>query len=350
MNVYKLTEQQVAEWVERLISASTVYGVQQRHERFVFAPLKRAGDLRLDYDVTILPPKKFFLPTKEEILAFQSPEKYRSLWPQEPFVLLGVHPYDFVAIRQLDQLFARDNCDEHYLTRRRLATIVVSDVQRVSENVFAGCVNTAVVNEGFDGLLTLIGDAYLLELCGEKGESLGAALPVRQPATAADLAERHKVWEENQQRLRRHQLKVPLEKIGQLLQESYEHPVWEEKAGLCYSCGSCNLVCPTCYCFDVRDETDWSLQSGVRYRTWDGCLLQDFAVVAGGHNFRASRAARYRHRYYRKGLYVPEVIGELACVGCGRCVTACTAKIANPVEIYNRLQEEPYHDSSPEQD
>ena len=34
------------------------------------------------------------------------------------------------------------------------------------------------------------------------------------------------------------------------------------------------------------------------------------------------------------------MIGEIACVGCGRCVTACTAKIANPVEVYNKLVEE----------
>jgi len=30
---------------------------------------------------------------------------------------------------------------------------------------------------------------------------------------------------------------------------------------------------------------------------------------------------------------------QIACVGCGRCITACVTKIANPVEIYNRLAE-----------
>ena len=32
--------------------------------------------------------------------------------------------------------------------------------------------------------------------------------------------------------------------------------------------------------------------------------------------------------------------GQIACVGCGRCITACTAKIANPVEVYNRSWKE----------
>lgn len=130
------------------------------------------------------------------------------------------------------------------------------------------------------------------------------------------------------------------EDIPTLLEAGMNHPVWEEKAERCYSCGSCNLVCPTCYCFNVRDEFDWDMESGRRVREWDGCMLASFAAVAGGHNFRSSKTARYRHRYLRKGLYAPRrVTNEISCVGCGRCITACTAKIANPVDVFNRLLE-----------
>ena len=90
----------------------------------------------------------------------------------------------------------------------------------------------------------------------------------------------------------------------------------------------------------MQDEVNWDLKTGCRYRAWDGCLLENFATVAGDHNFREKRANRFRHRLYRKGKYVPgKIDGEIACVGCGRCITACTAKIANPVEIYNELME-----------
>ena len=94
---------------------------------------------------------------------------------------------------------------------------------------------------------------------------------------------------------------------------------------------------PIIQCVDVFLRV---LQKGERRRVWDGCILSEFAAVAGGHNFRRHRTDRYRHRYYRKGKYVPEKIGEIACVGCGRCITACTANIANPVEVYNRLVHE----------
>jgi ferredoxin len=83
------------------------------------------------------------------------------------------------------------------------------------------------------------------------------------------------------------------------------------------------------------------MKSGRRFRQWDGCLLEPFAVVTGNHNFRKNRSERFRHRLYRKGLYVPAKIGgQLACVGCGRCVRACLPDIANPIAVYNRILED----------
>ena len=132
---------------------------------------------------------------------------------------------------------------------------------------------------------------------------------------------------------------VDMRYMPEILGESYDNLVFEATARRCFSCGSCNLVCPTCYCFDVQEDVDWSMSKGERYRKWDGCMLTDFAAVAGGHNFRRRSEDRYRHRYYRKGQFIHDRYGDIACVGCGRCITACTANIANPVEIYNRLLE-----------
>ena len=122
-----------------------------------------------------------------------------------------------------------------------------------------------------------------------------------------------------------------------LLRGAFDNPIWAEKAQKCLSCGSCNLVCPTCYCFDVKDEVDISLKSAERYRVWDGCLMEDFAKVAGDENFREDRLQRYRHRFYRKGMYLFDKYGLIACVGCGRCASACLSDIADPVAVYGTL-------------
>jgi sulfhydrogenase subunit beta (sulfur reductase) len=340
MSVKKLSPEALDSWVDACIKRQSVFGVQAKDDRFAFGPLERAADLRLDYDVTILPPKKYLQPPTEVILKFSRGTGYESVSEVEPFVIFGIHPYDLAAIAQMYMVFSADHSDMHYLNRRENATLVAVDVQKASLNVFAGCMGTAVVEEGFDILITKLQDSFIVEVQTEKGQALLQLAGEVQDATDEDLQQRRQVQEDNKRILMKHELKVAPGDLPSLLSEAQEHPLWREKAEFCYSCGSCNLVCPTCYCFDVEEDVTWSLSEGKRCRKWDGCMLTNFATVAGEHNFRRRKEDRYRHRYYRKGQYIHDRYGDIACVGCGRCITACTANIANPVEIYNRLLED----------
>jgi ferredoxin len=201
---------------------------------------------------------------------------------------------------------------------------------------------TATVKAGFDALLTDIGDAFLMESASPKGDNLMAKAKEAVDADAKDIEKRQKVWAENEKRLNKHKLQCEAAYLPKLLERAYNHPVWEEKARTCFGCGSCNLVCPTCYCFNVQDDVCWDFMNGKRQRCWDGCLLDGFTKVAGEHEFRKKRQDRFRHRLYRKAKYVPEKINSelMACVGCGRCVRACLPDIANPINVYNRLIED----------
>ncbi|MCK5627948.1 4Fe-4S dicluster domain-containing protein, partial [Candidatus Bathyarchaeota archaeon] len=143
----------------------------------------------------------------------------------------------------------------------------------------------------------------------------------------------HEIYAKAQQKL-----DFSPDRIPGLLEKNYEErEFWEEHAEKCLACGSCVLVCPTCYCFDVKDQPNLSLNKGERIRTWDGCLLEDFAKVASGENFRATRLSRYRHRYFKKGKYLFDRFGFISCVGCGRCSSNCLPDIANPVTLFNDL-------------
>ncbi|MDO8302534.1 MAG: 4Fe-4S dicluster domain-containing protein [Sedimentisphaerales bacterium] len=339
MTIKKLNKEVFKKFIETLIGSGTkVLGVQAKGERFAFKTLKRAEDLRLDYDVTILPPKKYFLPQVEPLLNFTVGEGYQACVSSEPFILLGVHPYDMIAINQTDTLFSQDEYDTHYMARRTAATIIACDVQTPSKNVFASSMGTATVKEGYDILLTDIGEAYLADAATVKGMQLLATITGAVDANDGDLKKREAVWQKNQKTLDKHHLNCTPSDIPALLEKAYTHPVWEEKAKTCFSCGSCNHVCPTCYCFDVQDDVNWDMKTGTRCRAWDGCMLDAFTKVAGDHTFRKNKADRFRHRLYRKGKYVPAKIGgQIACVGCGRCVGACVPDIANPAAVYNRL-------------
>jgi ferredoxin len=323
-----------------LLQDHRVYGPQAKGERFAYERLCSPADLRLDHDVTMLPPQKYLLPPREPLVSFTRSGDFQPVMNAEPLVLFGVHPYDVAAIAQMDRYFTQDNPDIHYLARRKNVTIVACDVQAPSQDVFAACMGTATVHEGFDVLLTLVGDTYVAESRTSAGDALLAAAGQLPEADAMNLARREQVWLDAEKLLSRHKLRCKPQDLPALLEKSYEHPVWKQKSDTCFSCGSCVMVCPTCFCFDVQDEMNWDLCSGTRCRHWDGCLLAEFAMVAGGHNFRRQREQRYRHRFYRKGKYLPERCGFVGCVGCGRCVGACVAKIANPVELYNSLLED----------
>mgnify|MGYP001617326516 CR=1 FL=1 len=62
MTVKKITKSDFAGFVDALIATARTIGVQAKGDRFDFAPLESAKNLRLDYDVTLMPPKRFFLP------------------------------------------------------------------------------------------------------------------------------------------------------------------------------------------------------------------------------------------------------------------------------------------------
>jgi sulfhydrogenase subunit beta (sulfur reductase) len=338
----KLSAESLCKLVDKLIAGPVkVMGVQARGERFAFDRLKNAADLRLDYDVTILPPKKYFQPQAETLCTFTH-EEYRSALDVEPMIIIGIHPYDMAAINQMDVIFSQDEYDLHYMGKRLNATIIAVDVARPSKHVFASSMGTAVVHEGYDMLLTDVGDGFIADAPTVRGKQLLGKAHDAAEVSDDDLKKREAVWQRNLKELNMHPLHCKSSELSALLNDStYNHPVWEEKAAKCFSCGSCNTVCPTCYCFDVQDDVDWDLRSGKRLRAWDGCLLRDFTRVAGDHVFRKTPADRFRHRLYRKAKYVPGKIGgEIACVGCGRCVGACVPDIANPVEIYNRIHDD----------
>ena len=338
MSVKKLSENALMNFVDGILATDKVEGVQAKGDYFEFAPLKSAKDLRLDYDVTILSPKKYLQPPVETMMTYEADGSFKSQFDEEKLVLLGVHPYDVIAISQMDRIFSQDNYDNYYMNRRNNATIIACDVATPSKNVFASSMGTAVADKGYDILLTKIGDDYLADAATEKGQALLAKAGNAVDATDADIKARQQVWDKNKEALNNHKLNCKPSELSALLEKSYDHPIWQENAEKCFSCGSCNQVCPTCYCFNVSDSINWDLKTGTRDRAWDSCMLEGFSKVAGDHEFRAKQADRLRHRLYRKGKYVAAKLdGEVACVGCGRCVAACLPDIANPVNVYNKL-------------
>lgn len=342
MSLQILEKKDLLPFLENLMSSMEVVGVKEKVAgKYEFAVLDSPTQLCLDYDVTVLPPKKYLLPPRETIFQFQIGQgtTCTPVFEEKPRAIVGIHPYDLKAICQLDRIFSDGQKDEHYLARRRNTVIIGIDIKKASPYAFCKSMNSALAREGFDLWLTDIGDKYVITLGTEKGQEILNKNARTRTATKEEVAKKEEIQEKIPYLFSLNTVNTPYEELPKLLEAHKESKLFSELAEKCLSCGSCNLVCPTCYCFDVQDDLAINLSAGERFRQWDGCLLTDFAVVATGENFRKNRAERIRHRIFRKGKYIYEKYGEHGCVGCGRCASACLPDIANPVEIFNRLKE-----------
>jgi NAD(P)H-flavin reductase/NAD-dependent dihydropyrimidine dehydrogenase PreA subunit len=331
-------------FVNTLIKESSlnIIGVKSKGDKFAFEPLESASELRLDYDVTLLPPKKYFFPQRETLVTYTVSKGFSAKnHDVKPFVIIGVHPYDMVALLHMDEIFMETKSDPYYFEKRKLSIIIGVNMQKMSKWCFAPYMGCATIEYGYDLMLTDLGNRYAINIGSEKGEAL--LEKYAKNVTDALARDIQLVGQKKREILNMSQQKFdfPPELIPELLSKTYEESgFWEKHSEKCLACGSCVLVCPTCYCFDVKDNPDLSLEHGERIRTWDGCLLEDFAKIASGENFRPTRPTRYRHRYFKKGKYLYDRFGFISCVGCGRCSSNCLPDIANPVNLFNDMYHE----------
>ncbi len=329
MKGYVLSAENVTPFIRHLMSKKKVYAPHAKADHsFTFQEVAKAGDVKLDYPRTLNSIKKFFLPMKEVLLNYNCTENTFTKPDLEPVnaIFLGVHNYDLKAVFRLDYNFTKGIPEKNYLQRRQDAIFVgVSfspDKFHFSESVDIEANDT----DGFDIFLHKIDTGYVIEILTEKGDSLMAGFKTLEKFTG-DI-ENTAEFENT--------LYAQQAKLTKVMDESYENPVWREMAEKCVGCGTCNLTCPTCYCFNVVDNLDITTTKGNRERHLDSCMLRGFTEVAGEEIFRKAVADRIRHRVYRKFKYISDETGEPWCVGCGRCTIFCTAGISI-VEIVNRL-------------
>jgi len=174
--VKTITKKDFSTFVNAVIKDGSydVVGVQAKGKHYVFDTLSSAEELRLEYDVTILPPKKYFLPQYEMLLKFslQKPFEGKETITDVPRIIIGVHPYDIIALEQTDRHYLDQQQDNFYKKRRENTIIIGVDIQNVSERSFAASMKTNTTESGFDLLLTDIGNCYAVTIGSEKGAKL----------------------------------------------------------------------------------------------------------------------------------------------------------------------------------
>ena len=338
MSLWVIEREAMAPFVAKMMADYRVVGPVAKGIKFAFDQIEDPDDLRLDYNTSILPPKKYLQPQDERMMTFSrtGTPLVETTIDAPPTVVLGVHTCDLHGMHVLDEAFSQGFPDAHYLQRRKRTLLVgIECLEPCDEHSFCKSMGTLTVSNGYDLHLTNLGEAYAVDVGTEAGASLLEKHGTARKATEADMQQLNKVLGAKWPRFP-YKLEFDVGELSPLMSQSYDSPVWKQLGDICLACGQCTLVCPTCFCFNVYDEVELNLKDGERRRRWDSCQLDEFAEVAGGENFREHQDARLRHRFMRKGRYLMEKYGELGCTGCGRCARSCLVDIS-PVNVFNDL-------------
>jgi len=303
-----------------------VHAPVEQNGKHAFRRLARWSDACLDYQRTILPPKKYFLPPKDTLFQYREGQGYVACDPEvdKRIILFGVHPCDIYGLNILDQVFSGKYDDPYYQTRRKNIAIIGIDCTP-DEHCFCRSMRADFVDRGFDLFFQDLGDRYQVLVATALGDDMVLATgSLFEPVTQAD----HDEYKRRSSAKRgAFQLEVEIRDLPEIFEMEYDSSLWNRVGDRCLSCGACSMVCPTCYCYDVADDVELGSRNGGRSRSWDSCLFSTHAMVAGGENFREGRDSRVKFRYYHKQRGFVAEYGRPSCVGCGRCIEACPVKI-----------------------
>lgn len=310
----------------------TVYGTVNEKGTGIFRPLGGVDELSLRCTGGTLPPKYLWYPPFETLFTQdrRTGEIHAGIEPVKHAVF-GIRPCDVHAMLALDEVFlGGEYKDPYYQARRADLPLVVFNCVESGDTCFCSSMGTGPgLDHDYDLLITELdrtnGDMverFLLEVGSSRGGELVQGL-WGETAWDEDYRVKRRRLEETAAHTR---ITLETDGLPRLMHEGHDHPYWHEVTGKCFSCANCTSVCPTCYCADIFDETDFSLTETKRKRRWSWCFLVEFGAVHGG-NYREEHIDRLRQFMQHKLNFSIGQYGFFHCVGCGRCIVWCPANI-----------------------
>lgn len=260
--------------------------------------------------------------------------------PEERVALLGARACDLAAVAVQDRVFlGGPQREPYYQAARARALLIAVECTRAAATCFCASLGTGpAVRSPHDLLLTEVIEAPAEGAGGahyfvcRAGSAEGAELLAELPTRAAAPRELERAAAAVQRAADMQVRALPQDGLREALERAvaadppHEHPRWDEVAARCLGCGSCTLVCPTCFCSTLEDQASLDGEAAERWRRWDSCFSSDHSALHG-RPVRSDIKTRYRQWLTHKLAYWIDQFGTSGCVGCGRCITWCPVGI-----------------------
>lgn len=333
MKVLKIDKTAWAEGIEKLRGSYRLFGPTREGSFHNFKEIENSESPDMAFVNTRMSAKSLVYPQSQGLMEYSLDERKEDghiLKEREidarPRAVLGIRPCDAKAFLLVRKNFdTTDYRDPYWVEAFEKTTFVGFGCDAPCAACFcttAGC--GPFHEEGLDILLAEDGDHFLAEILTEKGTALArsAGWSLEAEGDAGERIEALRAAAE-----KRITSKVSTDRLASTeTMALYEADFWEDVSFSCINCGTCTFLCPTCWCFDIQDETHG--KKGVRMRNWDSCMFPLFTLHGSGHNPRGEKLQRVRQRFMHKLKYYVDKYGNgIQCVGCGRCVRFCPVNI-----------------------
>jgi len=324
--VYLLPRRKLESVVARMVERNLIYIPVVNEGKAHFRRFRpgEPSEWALEKIRPVEPLKQFFMKFKE-VVARPGASFDKSSSSQ---VIIGAKACDLRAIDVYDKVFSEGEFSDPFYRERREKTILISaDCPEPEETCFCTLVGIQPYPmNGFDLNLSTVSKGYLVEVGSEKGIDLIKSMPTLfQPASSEDLKERDEKRASATRTLKGINSRELDPQLPKKISDQTDLKFWSREATNCVECCACLHICPTCYCFLLYDQPHDG--ESERVRVWDACYYAAYARVGGGANPRPEFVQRFRNRFLCKYSYFYHYQGFLACSGCGRCISGCTAKI-----------------------
>ncbi len=313
------TRDALTTWLDRLAQNQRLIAPRDADGTLLYAPVTHAAEIVFDGTRPKMSAKSALFPATHTLLSIDKRGEQVTLSEPaaDPQVVFGLRPCDARGISVLDAVFIqREPVDTNYARRREATTLVGLACTAMGPTCFCSSMGGAPDDaRHLDVLMSQVDGGYAVNAVTAKGQALIQELELRDSAATPTPPALNST-------------EPPVNKAR--LRDRFRDRYWDLLAERCLGCRVCSYVCPTCRCFDVRDEAVERRTNRTVYdrvRGWDACTGANYRVVAGGANPRKTPGTRLRNRFFCKLDYMAEDYGVDGCVGCGRCVESCPVNI-----------------------